>query len=54
VLENAEPLVSRAGVAGKTEAPADMPRKMHEGVHVDPDGMSSGSARHSTEPLQAF
>lgn len=29
---------STPGILGRTEAPADMPWKMHEGIHVDPDG----------------
>ena len=29
---------SHPGVGGSTQQPADMPWRMHEGVHTDPDG----------------
>jgi catechol 2,3-dioxygenase-like lactoylglutathione lyase family enzyme len=29
---------TRPGIGGTTDAPADMPWGMHEGIHADPDG----------------
>jgi hypothetical protein len=29
---------TQPGIQGRTQAPADMPWKMHEGIHHDPDG----------------
>jgi catechol 2,3-dioxygenase-like lactoylglutathione lyase family enzyme len=40
-VEDADQLYARwtgPGIGGRTEAPADMPWQMREGVHVDPDG----------------